>query len=170
MVGDKLADGKIGLVVDWGGDNPDDKTARSLPADLVAASPGDRWYLKTLVVDAHEPRPYVPSHPRHPPLRAWRSGRSGEQQGGRVARDGKFVIKQGRGGKSHFVLLASNGRIVVTSGPRVEAVVLKGIDAVKRLAADATVIEDAVAAARPRRSVRPGGGPPRAPSSSPHGD
>jgi uncharacterized protein YegP (UPF0339 family) len=28
-----------------------------------------------------------------------------------VARDGKFVIEQGQGGKSHFVLLANNGRV-----------------------------------------------------------
>jgi uncharacterized protein len=32
-----------------------------------------------------------------------------------VARNGKFVIKRGRGGKTHFVLLASNGRVVATS-------------------------------------------------------
>ena len=32
-----------------------------------------------------------------------------------MARDGKFVIKRGRGGKTHFVLLASNGRVVATS-------------------------------------------------------
>ena len=29
--------------------------------------------------------------------------------------DGKFVIKRGHGGKTHFVLLASNGRAVATS-------------------------------------------------------
>ena len=28
-----------------------------------------------------------------------------------MARTGKFVIKRGRGGKTHFVLLASNGRV-----------------------------------------------------------
>ena len=32
-----------------------------------------------------------------------------------MARSGKFVIKHGRGGKTHFVLLASNGRVVATS-------------------------------------------------------
>ena len=65
-----------------------------------------------------------------------------------MARNGKFVIKQGRGGKTHFVLLASNGRVVVTSETyETKQSCLKGIDAVKRLAADATVIEDAAIAA-----------------------
>jgi uncharacterized protein YegP (UPF0339 family) len=59
-----------------------------------------------------------------------------------VTRNGKFVIKRGRGGKTHFVLLASNGRMVVTSETyeSIESC-LKGIAAVKRLAADAAVIE-----------------------------
>ena len=88
-----------------------------------------------------------------------------------MARNGKFVIKQGRGGKTHFVLLASNGRVVVTSETyESKQSCLKGIDAVKRLAADATVIEDAVAAAPTASKRRPVGRPPRAPSSSPHGD
>jgi uncharacterized protein len=61
-----------------------------------------------------------------------------------VARSGKFVIKRGRGGKTHFVLLASNGRVVATSETyQSKESCLKGIDAVKRLAADAAVVEDA---------------------------
>jgi uncharacterized protein len=66
-----------------------------------------------------------------------------------VARNGKFVVKRGRGGKAHFVLLASNGRVVATSETyESKESCLKGIDAVKRLAADATVIEaDATATA-----------------------
>ena len=61
---------------------------------------------------------------------------------------GKFVIKQGRAGKTHFVLLASNGRVVVTSETyESKQSCLNGIDAVKRLAADATVIDDEVTAA-----------------------
>jgi uncharacterized protein YegP (UPF0339 family) len=59
-----------------------------------------------------------------------------------VARNGKFVIKRGRGGKAHFVLLASNGRVVATSETyESKESCLKGIDAVKRLAANAPVIE-----------------------------
>ena len=59
-----------------------------------------------------------------------------------MARNGKFVIKRGRGGKTHFVLLASNGRVVATSETyESKESCLKGIDAVKRLAADAAVIE-----------------------------
>ena len=65
-----------------------------------------------------------------------------------MARNCKVVIKQGRGGKTHVVLLASNGRVVVTSETyESKQSCLKGIDAVKRLAADATVIDDAMAAA-----------------------
>ena len=60
-----------------------------------------------------------------------------------MARSGKFVIKHGRGGKTHFVLLASNGRVVATSETyESKESCLKGIDAVKRLAADAAVIEE----------------------------
>ena len=59
-----------------------------------------------------------------------------------MPRSGKFVIRQGRGGKTHFVLLASNGRVVATSETyESKESCLKGIDAVKRLAADATVTE-----------------------------
>ena len=53
------------------------------------------------------------------------------------------MIKRGRGGKTHFVLLASNGRVVATSETyESKESCLKGIAAVKRLAAAATVIED----------------------------
>ena len=59
-----------------------------------------------------------------------------------MARNGKFVIKRGRGGKTHFVLLASNGRVVATSETyESKESCLKGVHAVKRLAADAAVIE-----------------------------
>jgi hypothetical protein len=60
MVGHELADGSIGLVIDWGGYDADYETARSIPAHLVAASPRDHSYLETLVVHAHELGPYVP--------------------------------------------------------------------------------------------------------------
>ena len=47
-------------------------------------------------------------------------------------RNGKFVIKRGRGGKTHFVLLASNGRVVATSETyESKESCLKGIAAVK---------------------------------------
>lgn len=50
---------------------------------------------------------------------------------------------RGRGGNTHFVLLASDGRVVATQrNVRVEGVLSQqGIAAVKRLAADASVIE-----------------------------
>jgi uncharacterized protein len=75
-------------------------------------------------------------------------GTVGRAAGRSCGRNGKFVIKQGRGGKTHFVLLASNGRVVVTSETyESKQSCLKGIDAVKRLAADAGVIDDGVTAA-----------------------
>ena len=74
-----------------------------------------------------------------------------------MVRNGKFVIKQGRGGKTHRVLLASNGQVVVTSETyESKQSCLKGIDAVKRLAADAVVTDDgptSVAAAAKRSAV-----------------
>ena len=55
-----------------------------------------------------------------------------------MARPGKFLIKHGRGGTTHFVLLASNGRVVAASKTyESKAACLKRIDAVKRLTADA---------------------------------
>ena len=60
-----------------------------------------------------------------------------------MARSGKFVIKHGRGGKTHFVLLATNGRVVATSETyESKESCLKGIEAVKRLAADAAIVEE----------------------------
>jgi uncharacterized protein YegP (UPF0339 family) len=60
-----------------------------------------------------------------------------------VARSGKFVVKRGRGGRTRFVLLASNGRVVATSETyESKESCLKGIAAVKRLAADAAVVEE----------------------------
>ena len=59
-----------------------------------------------------------------------------------AARSGKFVIKRGRGGKTRFVRLASNGRVVATSDTYdSKESCLKGIAAVKRLAADAAVVD-----------------------------
>ena len=58
-----------------------------------------------------------------------------------MVRNGKFVIKRGRGGKTHFVLLASNGRMVATSETyKSKESCLNAIAAVKRLAADASVV------------------------------
>jgi uncharacterized protein YegP (UPF0339 family) len=75
-----------------------------------------------------------------------------DSPGGSVARSGKFVIKNGRGAKTHFVLMASNGRIVVTSETyESKESCLKGIAAVKRLPADATVVDDPIPATTGRR-------------------
>ena len=51
---------------------------------------------------------------------------------------GKFVLKKGESGKFRWNLVGTNGRIVATSeayGTKASA--MKGIDAVRRLAADA---------------------------------
>ena len=74
-----------------------------------------------------------------------------------MARNGKFVIKRGRGGKTHFVLLASNGRVVVTSETyESKESCLKGIAAVQRLAADAAVTEEeSTAAPKAAKRVAP---------------
>jgi uncharacterized protein YegP (UPF0339 family) len=59
-----------------------------------------------------------------------------------LTRNVKSVIKRGRSGTTHFVLLASNGRVVVTSETyESKESCIKGIAAVKRLAAHANVIE-----------------------------
>jgi hypothetical protein len=75
-----------------------------------------------------------------------------------VARAGKFVVKSGRGGKTHFELLASNGRVVATSETyESKQSCLKGIAAVKRLATDATVVvEEAPAPAKVASKARRG--------------
>ena len=63
-----------------------------------------------------------------------------------MARTGMFLIKTGRGGKTHFVLVATNGRVVATSETyESKESYLKGVAAVKRLAADAVVVEEAAA-------------------------
>ena len=64
-----------------------------------------------------------------------------------MARNGKFVIKRGRGGRTHFVLLASNGRVVTSETYESKESCLKGIAAVQRLAADAAVTEEEPTAA-----------------------
>jgi uncharacterized protein YegP (UPF0339 family) len=76
----------------------------------------------------------------------------GEPTGGSVARTGKFLIKTGRGGKTHFVLVATNGRVVATSETyESKESCLKGVSAVKRLAADAVVVEEAAASSNAQR-------------------
>jgi len=71
-----------------------------------------------------------------------------------MARSGKFVIKHGRGGKTHFVLVASNGRVVAASETyESKESCLKGIEAVKRLAADATMIEEPAKAAPAKKAT-----------------
>ncbi len=77
-----------------------------------------------------------------------------------VARTGKFLIKTGRGGKTHLVLVATNGRVVATSETyESKESCLKGIAAVKRLATDAVLVEEVAAPSlcnallrRPRRT------------------
>ena len=82
MVGHEFADGNVGLVIDWGGHDADYETARSIPVHLVAASPRDHSYLETLVVYAHELRPYVAGRIPgiHLCLRGGRYGRASRRE------------------------------------------------------------------------------------------
>jgi uncharacterized protein YegP (UPF0339 family) len=69
-----------------------------------------------------------------------------------VARTAKFLIRTGRGGKTHFVLVATNGRVVATSETyESKESCLKGVAAVKRLAADAVIVEEAAATSNGQR-------------------
>jgi uncharacterized protein YegP (UPF0339 family) len=53
---------------------------------------------------------------------------------------GKFVIKKGASGQFHFNLVSTNGEVVATSETYVSKESCKeGIEAVKRLAPDATI-------------------------------
>jgi uncharacterized protein YegP (UPF0339 family) len=81
-----------------------------------------------------------------------------------VARTRQVLDKTGRGGKTHFVLVATNGRVVATSETyESKESCLKGVAAVKRLAADVVVVEEAAASPNGQRGskgrpAQPGGG------------
>ena len=56
---------------------------------------------------------------------------------------GRFVIRRGRTGKFHFVLVSSNGKVIATSDVyESKAACRNGIRAVQRLAADAGVEDE----------------------------
>jgi uncharacterized protein len=56
--------------------------------------------------------------------------------------NGKFVLDKGRTGKFRFNLFATNGRVIATSEAYdSKAAALKGLAAVQRLAAGATVLD-----------------------------
>ena len=66
----------------------------------------------------------------------------------------KFVVRKGSTGKFRFNLIGTNGKIIATSEPyNSKASALKGIQAVKRHALEADVLDDA-AAPKPRRSQK----------------
>ncbi len=55
---------------------------------------------------------------------------------------GKFVVKQGKSGKFHFNLVASNGQVIATSETyETKTSALNGVASVKKHAPDA-VIDD----------------------------
>ena len=61
---------------------------------------------------------------------------------------GKFVLDKGRTGKFRFNLFSTNGRIVATSEAyETKAAALNGIAAIQKLAGDARVVDNTVAAA-----------------------
>jgi uncharacterized protein YegP (UPF0339 family) len=60
----------------------------------------------------------------------------------------KFVVKKGATGKFHFNLVASNGETVATSESyNSKDSAMKGVDAVRRAAADAVVDDQTATAA-----------------------
>jgi uncharacterized protein YegP (UPF0339 family) len=64
----------------------------------------------------------------------------------------KFVVRKASTGKFRFNLIGTNGKIIATSEPyNSKASALKGIEALKRHALDAAVLDDATAP-RPSRS------------------
>jgi uncharacterized protein YegP (UPF0339 family) len=64
----------------------------------------------------------------------------------------KFVVRKGSTGKFRFNLIGTTGKIIATSEPyNSKASALKGIEAVKRHALEADVLDDATAP-KPSRS------------------
>ena len=61
---------------------------------------------------------------------------------------GKFVVKKGTTGKFRFALVSTNGQVVATSEPyETKRAAMNGIASVKKLAADAAVVDTTAAAA-----------------------
>ena len=70
--------------------------------------------------------------------------------------NGKFVLDKGRTGKFRFNLFATNGRIIATSEAYdSKAAALKGLAAVQRLAAGATVLDRTNGAAKTVTAKKP---------------
>ncbi len=58
----------------------------------------------------------------------------------------KFVVRKGSTGKFRFNLIGTNGKIIATSEPyNSKASALKGIEAMKRHALEADILDDATA-------------------------
>ncbi len=74
---------------------------------------------------------------------------------------GKFVLDKGRTGKFRFNLLSTNGRIIATSESyETKAAALKGIASVQKMAADARLIDNTVAAAAaPKKAAKTAAAP-----------
>ena len=69
----------------------------------------------------------------------------------------KFVVRKGRTGKFRFNLVGTNGKVIATSEPyNSRASALKGIEAVRRHALDADVLDDATAPKPGRSGARVG--------------
>jgi uncharacterized protein YegP (UPF0339 family) len=62
-----------------------------------------------------------------------------------AGQDERYVCKEGKGGKFHFTLTAPNGQVIGSSQMYVSAQTCKqGIEAVKRVALEATVEDTAI--------------------------
>jgi len=61
---------------------------------------------------------------------------------------GKFMLKKGTTGKFRFSLLSTNGQVVATSEAyETKRAALNGVEAVRRLAAEATLVDSTAPAA-----------------------
>ena len=76
---------------------------------------------------------------------------------------GKFVLDKGRTGKFRFNLLSTNGRVIATSEAyETKAAALKGIASVQKMAADARLIDNTVAAAAaPKKATKKAAAAPK---------
>ena len=75
---------------------------------------------------------------------------------------GKFVVKKGTTGKFRFSLVSMNGQVVATSEAyETKRAAMGGIASVKKLAADAAVV-DTTAAATPAAAAKPAARKPAA--------
>ncbi len=67
---------------------------------------------------------------------------------------GKFIVKKGTTGKFRFSLLSTNGQVVASSEAyETKRAAMNGIASVRKLAADAVLVDSTVAVAAPAKQA-----------------